>query len=103
MKLLLIGDKVVKIPVIQGGMGVISSAQAGFDEEDFFTNHCEANIRAIKKYIRKAKEISNGGLVGVNIMTSLKDYKEHVKASVEAGADVVKAGVKNITPPQILS
>lgn len=111
MRQLKIGNKVARIPIIQGGMGVgvslsklagavaaaggigiISTAQAGFDEEDFATNHCEANIRAIKKHIKKAKEMAKGGLVGVNVMTALKDYKEHVKAAVEAGADVVICG-----------
>lgn len=111
MKPLVIGNKIAKLPIIQGGMGVgvslsrlagavaaaggigiISSAQAGFEEEDFKTNHCQANIRAIKKHIKKAKEMAKGGLVGVNVMTALKDYKDHVKAAVEAGADVVICG-----------
>ena len=57
-----IGDKIVSIPIIQGGMGVgvslsnlagnvakcggigvISSAQIGFKEDDFETNNYEAN------------------------------------------------------------
>lgn len=111
MKSLMIGDKIAKIPVIQGGMGVgvsrsrlagavaeaggigiISSAQIGFDEEDFESNHKEANLRSLRKHIKLAKEKKKDGLVGVNVMVALKDYEEHVKASVEAGADVVICG-----------
>mgnify|MGYP002679103035 CR=1 FL=1 len=112
MKTLKIGDTVVKIPIIQGGMGVgisrsrlagavakegaigiISTAQIGYDEDDFENNQDECNLMAIKKHIKKAKEIADGnGLVGVNIMTALKHFKNHVKASVMAGADVIICG-----------
>lgn len=112
LKKLVIGDKCAEIPVIQGGMGVgisrsslagavakeggigvISTAQIGYDEEGFENNQAECNRKAIGKHIRRAKEISEGkGLVGVNIMAALKHYKEHVDASVEAGADVIISG-----------
>lgn len=111
MKELRIGDKTARIPVIQGGMGVgvsrsklagavaaaggigiISTAQIGYDEDIFKTDQRKANTEAIKKHIRLAKQQANGGLVGVNIMVALKDYEEHVKASVEAGADVIISG-----------
>ena len=111
MQNLIIGNKTAKIPIIQGGMGVgvsrsglagavaaaggvgiISSAQIGYDEENFLTDHKNANKNALIKHIKKAKEKSRGGLVGVNVMTALKDYAEHVKISVEAGADVVICG-----------
>ena len=52
-------------------------------------NSAEAKVHDI---IKKAKEKSRGGLVGVTVMTALKDYAEHVKISVEAGADVVICG-----------
>lgn len=111
MQELIIGNKTARIPIIQGGMGVgvsrsklagavaaaggvgiISSAQIGFDEPDFLTNHQEANLRSLQKHICQAKKQANGGLVGVNVMVALKDYKAHVRASVEAGADVVICG-----------
>ena len=90
MKELVIGDLVAKVPIIQGGMGVgvslgglagavakeggigvISAAQPGFREDDFYTNTFEANMRALNREIKKAKEISNGGIVGVNIMVAV--------------------------------
>lgn len=111
MQPLTIGNKTARIPIIQGGMGVgvsrsklagavaaaggigiISSAQIGFDEEDFLTDHQTANLRSLQKHIHVAREQADGGLVGVNVMVALKDYEAHVRASVEAGADVVICG-----------
>lgn len=102
MQSLVIGNKTARIPIIQGGMGVgvsrgklagavaaaggvgiISSAQIGFDEPDFLSNHQEANLRSLKKHIQYAKEQADGGLVGVNVMVALKDYEAHVRASVQ--------------------
>lgn len=112
LKELRIGDKIAKLPIIQGGMGVgvslsrlagavakeggvgiISTAQIGYEEEGFENNQAECNLRAIRKHIQRAKEIACGnGLIGVNIMVALKHYKEHVKAAVAAGADVIISG-----------
>ena len=74
MNELKIGNITVKLPIIQGGMGVgislsslaaavaneggigvISTAAIGINENDFFSNFLEANIRALKKEIRKAR------------------------------------------------
>lgn len=109
---LVLGEKYAEVPIVQGGMGVgisrsllagavakeggigvISTAQIGYDEEGFDTHQAECNLRAIKKHIKKAKEIAGGnGLVGVNIMAALKHYREHIGAAVEAGADLIICG-----------
>lgn len=108
---LVIGDLVAKVPVIQGGMGVgvslaglagavakcggvgvISTAQIGFREPDFNTNPIECNLKAIKKEIAKAREIAEGGIIGVNIMVATKRYEDYVKSAVEAGVDIVISG-----------
>lgn len=106
-----IGDLTIEYPIIQGGMGVgisrsklagavsangglgiISTAQIGYDEEGFDKNQEQANLQAIHKHLAKAKEIAKGKPVGVNIMVATKDYPAYVKASVEAGADVIISG-----------
>lgn len=50
-----------------GGVGVISVAQIGFMEPDFYSNPVEANVRALKRNIREAKEaikdVANKGLI----------------------------------------
>ncbi|WP_026511825.1 NAD(P)H-dependent flavin oxidoreductase [Butyrivibrio sp. LC3010] len=77
----------------EGCMGVISSVNIGFKEPDFLTNPFEANIRALKAHIKKAKEISQGnGLIGVNIMVAVSHYEETVKAAISAGADAIISG-----------
>lgn len=110
-KSLIIGDLKTEVPVIQGGMGVgislsglagavaaqgaigiISTAQIGYREPDFDEHPIEANMRAIHKEIEKAKEISGGGIVGVNIMVATKEYERYVQAAVEAGADLIISG-----------
>ena len=111
IKPLVIGDLKAKIPIVQGGMGVgislsnlagkvaaaggvgiISSAQIGFKEEDFQVNPLKANLRAIKREIKQAKKIGGEGIVGINIMTALNNYKEQVIAAAEAGADLIVSG-----------
>lgn len=106
-----IGDKTVRIPLIQGGMGVgislgglsgavaaqggvgiISTAQIGFREADFDRNPGEANLRAIEQEMKRAREISPDGIIGYNIMAALRDYEAHVKAAVSAGADLIVSG-----------
>ncbi|MDY6226896.1 MAG: nitronate monooxygenase family protein [Clostridium sp.] len=106
-----IRDLVAKIPIIQGGMGVgvslsnlagnvakhgaigvISAAHPGYLEEDFETNTLSANIRGLTKHIKKAKEISSNGIIGVNVMVAMNNYIEHVKTAIEAGADLIISG-----------
>ena len=72
MNPLIIGNLTAKLPIIQGGMGVgismsslaaavaneggigvISSACAGMYEKDLLTNYREANIRGLRKEIKK--------------------------------------------------
>ena len=108
---LVIGDLVAKIPVIQGGMGVgvslsnlagavaleggigvISTAQIGYREPDFDLHPIEANLKAIGDEIRKAKEKAKGGIIGVNIMVATQRYEDYVKAAVEAGVDLIISG-----------
>lgn len=107
-----IGNKVVKIPLIQGGMGIgvsgyrlagavakegcvgiISAANLGYDEVDFNNNALNANLRALEKSIDKAREISEGnGILGVNIMVAMRHYKELVEICVRKGIDLIVSG-----------
>lgn len=79
-----------------GGVGVISAAQPGFLEPDFYTNPVEANIRALQRNIKEAlaeiKDVVNKGIVGVNIMCASRDYDKYVTASIEAGAQIIVSG-----------
>ena len=111
IKPLVIGDLKAEVPVIQGGMGVgislsglagavaaqggigiISTAQIGYREPEFDTSPIETNLRAIGTEIQKAREIANGGIIGVNIMVATREYERYVKAAVEAGVDLIISG-----------
>lgn len=109
---LVIGDLVAKKPIVQGGMGVgislsklagsvakeggiglISTAQIGFREEDFNKSPLEANLRAIVKELKKAREVSRGyGVIGFNIMVATKGYEKYVITASAHGADIIVSG-----------
>jgi NAD(P)H-dependent flavin oxidoreductase YrpB (nitropropane dioxygenase family) len=100
-----------------GGMGVISSVNAGLYEVDFLANPEEANQRAFINEIRKAKKISEGkGAIAVNIMVATnacdKMYELAVKEEVDAiisGAGLPKnlpeytKGTKTLAAPIVSS
>jgi nitronate monooxygenase len=75
----------------QGGVGVISAAGIGMDEPDFLRNFLEANIRALRREIRKAREATRG-ILGVNIMVAMSNFADMVKVAVEEAVDVIFAG-----------
>ena len=107
-----INQKSLTVPLIQGGMGVgvslgslaghvakcgamgvISTAHPGYKEDDFESNHRQANIRALKKEILKAQKLSQGkGLVAINAMVALKDYEELINAALESKVDAIISG-----------
>lgn len=108
-----IGDLHLNLPIIQGGMGVgisldslasavareggmgtISAAQPGFQEPDWKKSPLLANLRALGRQIRSAKEASRGygGAIAVNIMRACTDYEKYVRTAVENGADAIISG-----------
>ncbi len=110
MKNLLIGNLNARLPIIQGGMGVgismaglasavaneggigvISAACVGMFEPDIGRNYLEANIRALKKEIQKARTMTHG-ILGVNIMVALSNFSDMVITSISEGVDVIFAG-----------
>lgn len=106
-----IGELTAKIPIIQGGMGIgvslsklassvaneggigiISAAQIGYREPDFESNVNEANLRGLQKEIRIAKESSRDGILGVNILVAMKNYREMVLAAVKEKINLIISG-----------
>ncbi len=106
-----IGNLIAPIPVIQGGMGIgvsssklasavanaggigiISAAQLGYNEDDFIKNPVESNLRALKKHITLAKANAPDGIIGINVMVATNFYEEHIKAAIEAGIDLIISG-----------
>lgn len=106
-----IGDLTAKLPIVQGGMGVgislsnlagnvalnggigvLSGVEMGFNEPDYYQNKKEANSRALKYHIKKAKEISNDGIIGINIMAVLNNFEEIVIEAIEEKIDIIFSG-----------
>jgi NAD(P)H-dependent flavin oxidoreductase YrpB (nitropropane dioxygenase family) len=105
-----IGNLTARIPIVQGGMGVgvslanlaaavaneggigtISGVQIGFREPDFFTDPIGANLRAIKKEIKKAREKTKG-IIAMNFMAAMNNYELYVKKAVEEKIDLIVSG-----------
>lgn len=106
-----IGNLIAKLPIVQGGMGigislsnlagnvalnggvgVLSGVEIGFNEPDYYQNKNEANSRALRYHIRKAKEIAKGGIVGINIMAVLNNFEEVVIEAVREKIDIIFSG-----------
>ena len=106
-----IGNRVAKWPIIQGGMGIgislsslagavakeggigiISGVQIGYREEDFQKNNLEANKRAMREEIRKAREIAPEGIIGVNLLAAMTTYDELIRTAIEEGIDLIVTG-----------
>lgn len=112
MKGIKLGNKISKYPIIQGGMGVgismhnlagtvskeggigiISTADIGYKEDDFNKNPREANLRSIKKEIDLARSIAGDDkILGVNIMVAMNSYKEIVEECVKNNIDLIVSG-----------
>jgi len=75
----------------EGGIGVIATAGIGMNEPDFSTNFLEANIRALRKEIRKARELTRG-IIGVNIMVALSNFADMARTAIEEGIDIIFSG-----------
>ena len=108
---LCIGDLTASLPIIQGGMGVgvslaglaaavanaggigvIATAGIGMIEPDLFQHFEAANLRALRKEIRRAKALSPQGILGVNIMVALSNFGELVTTAIAEGIDVIFSG-----------
>ena len=107
-----LGGRVLSVPIVQGGMGIgvslerlagtvaacggmgtLSAAFCGFREPDFRENAREANLRALTRQVRRAKEIAGGaGVVAVNVMVAAAQYADSVRTALRAGADAVVCG-----------
>jgi nitronate monooxygenase len=110
MNSLRIGNLSVKVPIIQGGMGVgislsglasavaneggvgvISSAGLGLLYKEFSSDFIEASIYGLKEEIRKARE-KTLGIIGVNVMVAMTNFTDMIKTAIAEKVDVITAG-----------
>jgi len=110
MNPLIIGDLVAPLPIIQGGMGVgislaglasavanegaigvIAAAGIGMKESDFFSNYLQANTRALRNEIRKARSMTSG-ILGLNIMVAFTNFEDLARTAIEEQIDIIFSG-----------
>jgi NAD(P)H-dependent flavin oxidoreductase YrpB (nitropropane dioxygenase family) len=110
MPKLRIGDSVAKLPIVQGGMGVgislsglasavaneggigvIAANSIGMLDPEYYASHKDANVIALRKEIKKAKEMSSG-IIGVNIMVAVHDFHALLTVAIEEKVDMVFLG-----------
>jgi NAD(P)H-dependent flavin oxidoreductase YrpB (nitropropane dioxygenase family) len=110
MKPFFLGDKEIKLPIIQGGMGVgvslsglasavaneggigvISSAGLGLLYKQKPCNFERDCIWGLTEEIRKARTKTTG-IIGINIMVALSNYADMVRTAVAEKADVIFSG-----------
>lgn len=106
-----IGNLISKYPIMQGGMGVgvslhklagnvakeggigiISTADIGYQDPDFEKNPIKANLKAIGSEVEKARKIAPKGIIGANIMVAMNNYAEIVKECVRNKIDLIVSG-----------
>lgn len=111
MKPIIIGNKILEIPIIQGGMGVgislsglasavanqggagvISAVGIGMTEPGYEKNFKESNLIGLKKEIQKARKKAIRGLLGVNIMMAVSDFDNLLQVSIEEKIDLIFIG-----------
>ncbi len=107
---LIIGDSQIRIPIIQGAMGIkvstaslasavanyggagtIASVALGYGTEENETNFVKASREGLEKEMRQAKELTQG-IVGINIMVALSNYEDLVRTAVREKADFIVSG-----------
>ena len=110
MRSFFIGKYEIKLPIIQGGMGVgvslsglasavaneggvgvISAAGLGLLYPQFGGNYLEKCILGLKEEIHKARE-KTLGIIGVNIMVALSNFSDMVRTAIAEKADIIFAG-----------
>ena len=124
--MLTLGGKPLQLPILQGGMGVgvslgglagavaacggmgcISTADAGYREPDFARDPAAANHRALTAEIQKAKAIAGGmGVVAINAMVATRDYAEAIRTArqrVEQGKSLSEAMQESPYFPKLLT
>lgn len=109
-KPLQISDLTIRLPIVQGGMGVgvslsglasavaneggcgvISCAGLGLIYKNLSRNYNEASILGLKEEIAKARAKTQG-VIGVNIMQALSNFSDMVKTAISEKVDIIFVG-----------
>ena len=106
-----INGKEVKLPIIQGGMGIrislsklanacmssgivatISAAQIGFMNKNFKKDPMGENKKALTEEIAKIRAVNPDGILGVNLMHAMNHYEEFATYLATQDIDFIVSG-----------
>ena len=104
LKPLIIGDLEIRIPIIQGGMGIqvskaslasavanyggagtIASVALGFGTEENEVDFVKASREGLQRQMRRVKELTKG-IIGVNALVALNNYEDLVRTAISEKA-----------------
>lgn len=110
LKPLVIGDLEIKVPIVQGGMGLqvstaslasavancggagtIASVGLGFGTEENEVDFVKASREGLQRQMRRAKELTKG-VIGVNVLVALSNYEDLVRTAISEKADFIVSG-----------
>lgn len=110
MKSFFIGNKEIKLPIIQGGMGVgvslsglasavaneggvgvVSCAGLGLIYKQDSGDYLKNCIWGLKEELRKAREKTKG-IIGVNIMVAISNFSDMARTAIAEKADIIFSG-----------
>ena len=110
MKPFFIGDIEVKLPIVQGGMGVgislsglasavaneggigvISCAGIGLLYNQTSSDYLNNCIGGVQEELRKTREKTKG-VIGINIMVALSNYADMARAAIAEKVDIIFSG-----------
>ncbi|RJP56934.1 MAG: nitronate monooxygenase [Candidatus Auribacter fodinae] len=110
LKPLCIGDIEIKVPIIQGAMGVkistaplvaavanyggagtIASVGLAYGTKEKNIDYIKISAESMKSEIKKTRELTDG-VFGVNVLFALSHYDELVRAAAEEKVDFIVSG-----------
>ncbi|MEW6536839.1 MAG: nitronate monooxygenase [Candidatus Auribacterota bacterium] len=110
LKPLCIGDIEIKVPIIQGAMGVkistaplvaavanyggagtIASVGLAYGTKEKNIDYIKISTESMKSEIKKTRELTDG-VFGVNVLFALSHYDELVRAAAEEKVDFIVSG-----------
>ncbi len=97
MPSLTIGPATARLPIVQGGMAVrismapLAAAVASAGGIGLIAGS-GLTVEELVSEIRRARESTRGGVIGVNVMVAVAKFKDLVRAAMAEGVDLVVAG-----------
>ncbi len=91
-----IGNLKASLPIVQGGMGVrisLASLASAVANEGGIGLIAASGVhpQELAEHIREAKKLTDG-IIGINVMVAIREFKELVMTAVRERVDVIVAG-----------